>query len=40
MIRREYIHQNLVEARMVERAELYPFSSAYLPFEKKEYLSG
>jgi putative transposase len=28
-IRREYIHQNPVRARLVESAELYPFSSAY-----------
>jgi putative transposase len=27
--RREYIHQNPVRARMVEVAELYPYSSAY-----------
>ena len=28
-IRREYIHQNSVRARLVESAELYRFSSAY-----------
>jgi putative transposase len=34
--RREYIHQNPVRARMVEVAELYPYSSAY----RSETLSG
>ncbi len=40
IIRREYIHQNPVRAGLVERAERYPFSSAYRQVEKKESISG
>jgi putative transposase len=39
-IRLEYIHQNPVRARMVERAEMYPYSSAYRRREEKTYPSG
>src|ERR1700677_800468 len=39
-IRLEYIHQNPVRARMVERAEMYPYSSAYRCREGKTYPSG
>jgi putative transposase len=37
MIRREYIHQNPVDAHMVELAESYPFSSAYRPHERQSF---
>jgi putative transposase len=30
-VRRDYIHQNPVRQRMVERPELYEYSSAYRP---------
>jgi putative transposase len=39
-IRLDYIHQNPVRARMVERAEMYPYSSAYRSREEKPYPSG
>lgn len=39
-IRREYIHQNPVRAKLVESAELYPFSSAYKAFAETPYLGG
>ncbi len=38
--RREYIHQNPVRARMVEVAELYPYSSAYRLEARQGYLGG
>jgi putative transposase len=38
-MRREYIHQNPVRARMVELPELYPFSSAYRSNERPGVLS-
>jgi putative transposase len=39
-IRRNYLHQNPVEARLCERPELYPFSSANPKLPLDEYLSG
>jgi putative transposase len=39
-IRRQYIHENPVRARLVERPTLYPYSSAYRSEERKAYLSG
>ena len=39
-VRREYIHQNPVRGRIVERAELYRYSSAYRPVEGEAYLRG
>jgi putative transposase len=39
-MRREYIHENPVRARMVEIPSLYPYSSAYRSNEEKAYLSG
>ena len=39
-IRRNYLHQNPVEARLSERPELYPFSSANPKLRLDEYLSG
>jgi putative transposase len=38
--RREYIHQNPVDARLVDRAELYAYSSAFRTADKTEYPSG
>ncbi len=38
--RREYIHQNPVRGRLVERAGLYRYSSAYQPAQGEAYLSG
>ena len=40
MVRREYIHQNPVRARLVERAEDYRYSSAYRARGAEAYLSG
>ena len=40
VVRREYIHQNPVRARMVERAEDYRYSSAYRLANGEAYLSG
>jgi putative transposase len=39
-MRREYIHQNPVRARLVELPGLYPYSSAYRLEKEKAYLSG
>jgi putative transposase len=39
-IRLEYIHQNPVRARIVEHAEMYPYSSAYRFGGGKPYPSG
>jgi putative transposase len=39
-IRRNYLHQNPVTARLCERAESYPFSSANPKLRLDEYLSG
>jgi putative transposase len=39
-IRRRYIHENPVRARLVESPSLYPYSSAYRPEERKAYRSG
>jgi putative transposase len=39
-IRRNYLHHNPVEARLCERPELYPFSSANPKLRLDEYLSG
>jgi putative transposase len=39
-MRREYIHDNPVRAKLVEFPELYPYSSAYRSEEEKAYLSG
>jgi len=40
MTRCEYIHQNPVRGRIVERAEMYRYSSAYRPVEGEAYLRG
>lgn len=39
-VRLQYIHRNPVEARLCERAEGYPFSSANPKVRLDEYLSG
>jgi putative transposase len=39
-IRRNYLHQNPVEAHLCERPESYPFSSANPKLHLDEYLSG
>jgi putative transposase len=39
-MRRDYIHENPVRARLVALPTLYPYSSAYQPEERKAYLSG
>src|ERR1700723_3722289 len=39
-MRRQYIHDNPVRAKLVELPELYPYSSAYRSEEEKAYLSG
>ncbi len=39
-IRRTYLHQNPVTARLCENAESYPFSSANPKLRLDEYLSG
>jgi putative transposase len=39
-MRRQYIHDNPVGAKLVELPELYPFSSAHRSEEGKAYLSG
>ena len=39
-MRRTYIHQNPVRARMVESAELYEYSSAYRSASEEAYPSG
>jgi putative transposase len=39
-MRREYIHDNPVRARLVELPDLYPYSSAHRSEEGKAYLSG
>jgi putative transposase len=39
-IRREYIHQNPVRARLVEQPEAYLYSSACASKDRKAYLSG
>jgi putative transposase len=39
-MRRHYIHENPVRARLVELPTLYPYSSAYRPEERKAYRSG
>ena len=39
-MRRQYIHENPVRARMVALPELYPYSSAYRSEREKAYLSG
>jgi putative transposase len=39
-IRRNYLHQNLVSARLSDNAESYPFSSADPKLRLDEYLSG
>jgi putative transposase len=39
-IRRNYLHQNPVEARLCESPEAYPFSSANPKLRLDEYLSG
>jgi putative transposase len=39
-MRRQYIHENPVRAKLVELSALYPYSSAYEPEEEKAYLSG
>jgi len=38
--RRDYIHQNPVRARIVERPEMYLYCSAYRAQERKAYPSG
>jgi putative transposase len=37
-MRRQYIHENPVRARLVELPTLYPYSSAYRSEERKAYL--
>jgi putative transposase len=39
-IRRNYLHQNPVEARLCEEPDAYPFSSANPTLPLDEYLSG
>jgi putative transposase len=39
-MRRQYIHDNPVRAKLVELPGLYPYSSAYRPEKEKAYLSG
>jgi putative transposase len=39
-IRRNYIHQNPVSARLCESSEAYPYSSANTKLQLDEYLSG
>jgi putative transposase len=39
-MRRQYIHDNPVRAKLVELAALYPYSSAYRSEGEKAYLSG
>jgi putative transposase len=39
-VRRQYIHDNPVRAKLVELPGLYPYSSAYQSEERKAYLSG
>jgi len=39
-MRRQYIHDNPVQAKLVELPGLYPYSSAYRSQEGKAYLSG
>jgi putative transposase len=39
-MRRRYIHDNPVRAKLVELPGLYPYSSAYRSEESKAYLSG
>ena len=39
-IRRNYIHQNPVEARLSDKPETFPFSSANPKLRLDEYLSG
>jgi putative transposase len=39
-MRREYIHENPVRARMVELPTSYPYSSAYRSEREEAYLSG
>jgi putative transposase len=38
-MRRQYIHENPVRARLAELPNLYPYSSAYRSEERKAYLS-
>jgi putative transposase len=39
-LRRNYIHQNPVSARLCESSEAYPYSSANTKLQLDEYLSG
>jgi putative transposase len=39
-IRRNYLHRNPVEARLCDKPEVYPFSSANTKLRLDEYLSG
>jgi putative transposase len=39
-MRRQYIHENPVPAKLVELPGLYPYSSAYRSEEENAYLSG
>jgi putative transposase len=39
-MRRHYIHDNPVRAKLAENPGLYPYSSAYRSGERKAYLSG
>ena len=39
-MRRQYIHENPVRAKLVTVPTLYPYSSAYQSEERKAYLSG
>jgi putative transposase len=39
-MRRQYIYDNPVRAKLVELPGLYPYSSAYRSEQRKAYLSG